>query len=95
MRRAIQFCHTTAKHWDERVGQHQNLPYHVIEGMNAYAIEHADTERQRAASWTVQWMNIRDRARQVLEKSLGEIEEDVDLSEIIVPDVDSLEVDID
>jgi hypothetical protein len=95
MRRSVEFCRSMAKLWDQRQGLRSGLPTHIQEGINAYAIEHAEIERSRATNWSTKWMTLRERAQAVLVKSLGEVEEDVDLSRIMVPELDILDIDVD
>jgi hypothetical protein len=87
-----------ANHWKARKAQSHRAeitPSHVLEGIRAYAIEQSETEELRANTWGSSWRGIRAKAKEVLEKALKEdIEEDIDLSEVIVPDIDSLDIDI-
>jgi hypothetical protein len=97
MRRSVEFCRTMAKIWDARKDSRKDLPAdsHIYEGIRAYAIEQADTERKRAATWMADWLKLQERAREVLDKSLKEIEEDIALTTIIVPEMDPLDLDVD
>jgi hypothetical protein len=97
MRRAIHFSRTMAARWHSKKAQSHCLglvPDHVLEGTRAYAIEQAETEELRANTWAAAWVDIRTKAKEVLKKALNEEEEDVDLSEIVIPDIDSLDVDL-
>jgi hypothetical protein len=40
-------------------------PY-VLDGIRAYALQHADTERERADIWEGKWEPFRQRAKEVL-----------------------------
>ncbi|KAH9957066.1 hypothetical protein BGW80DRAFT_1139194, partial [Lactifluus volemus] len=55
MRRTLSFCEWKASWWDERHQARALVPFHVAEGVAAYAAEQAEAERQRALQWAVQW----------------------------------------
>jgi hypothetical protein len=98
MRRAVDFSRTMSCYWKARKVQSHRVettPSYILEGIRAYAIEQSETEELRANTWGSAWRGIRAKAKEVLEKALKEdIEEDFDLSEVIVPDIDSLDIDI-
>ena len=48
----------------------------------------------RASTWTADWLSLQERGRAVLEKSLKEIEEDIALTTIVVPEMDPLDLDV-
>jgi hypothetical protein len=76
MRRTLSFCEWKASWWDER-RQARALtvvPFHVAEGVAAYAAEQAEAERQRALQWALRWTEIRQRAATVLHKHLNDSE---------------------
>jgi hypothetical protein len=98
MRRSVQFSRTLTSHWKRRKVQSHyagTVPDHILEGIRAYAIEQAETEELRANTWAAAWVDVRAKAKEVLKKALNEdSEEDVDSSEIVIPDIDSLDVDL-
>ena len=67
MRRAIEFCVWMASWWDSQKEKRVSLRPHVSEGVRAYALEQADSERRRSMEWSICWDNIRKRGRDVLE----------------------------
>jgi hypothetical protein len=80
MRRTLSFCEWKASWWDERHQARALVPFHVAEGVAAYAAEQAEAERQRALQWAVQWTEIRQRAATVLHKHLNDSEPEDSIS---------------
>jgi hypothetical protein len=98
MRRSVEFCRTMARIWDSRKdlrSKDLRIESHILEGIRAYAVEQAETERKRASIWTADWLSLQERGREVLDKSLKEIEEDIALTTIVVPEMDPLDLDVD
>jgi hypothetical protein len=94
MRRSVQFCRTMATKWKMRKGLQRPVPMHVMEGMRAYATEQADSEELRANVWAAAWTDVRARAKLVLQKVLVEdAEEDLNLPDLVIPEIDVLEID--
>jgi hypothetical protein len=89
MRRAIEFCWHMSREWKKRCEDCTHHDAHVLEGLRAYAWEQHAVEITRATQWFTTWGSIRHRAKDVLRKRLGDVEEELsDISEIIVPDDD-------
>jgi hypothetical protein len=95
MRRAVEFCDWKQRWWRQRVGSRdtdalvvnvdgmntQGSPEpHVLDGIRAYALQHADAERTRADDWERKWKPVRQRAQEVL-KFLGSDESALALEE--------------
>ena len=83
MRRAIQFCAWKVNWWEKQAHCRTlsgPIPSYLAEGITAYAIEHAATERHRLTSWLSIWSSIRQRARLVLERHLKDQEDTMDVT---------------
>jgi hypothetical protein len=90
MRRAIEFCWHMSREWTKRKEARSHRDPHVLEGLQAYASEQHAVETARATLWFTAWGSIRHRAKDVLVKKLGDVEEDLgDVSEIIIPEDDT------
>ena len=52
MRRSVEFSRTMARIWDNRKNLRKDLliDSHILEGIRAYTVEQAETERKRADS---------------------------------------------
>jgi hypothetical protein len=94
MRRAVEYCWYLAREWDKRKQARSHPDPHVAEGLRAYVAEQAAIERERGQRWFTSWGSIRHRAKEVLEKKLGEVEEDLDVPDIIIPDDENLDNDM-
>ena len=66
MRRALGWCYWRAQWWLQQVNKRSDVAAHIAEGIQAYAEEQSDAERQRSIRWATQWGDIRDRARAVV-----------------------------
>jgi hypothetical protein len=94
MRRSVQFCRSMAGKWRMRKDPQCPVPAHVMEGMTAYATENIDTEELRANVWAAAWADVRARGKLVIQKVLVEdAEEDINLPDIVIPEIDVLEID--
>jgi hypothetical protein len=86
MRRAVQFCWHMATTWEKRQKAQLHTDIHVMEGIRAYAAEQVFVEKERARKWFTAWGPIRYRAKEVLKKKLGNVEEDMgDIQDILIP----------
>jgi hypothetical protein len=73
--------------WKKRKDARTHCDAHVLEGLQAYASEQHSIETERATQWFTAWGSIRHRAKDVLQKKLGSVEEDLaDVSEILIPE---------
>jgi hypothetical protein len=88
MRRSVEYCWYAAKLWDARKNARDVSDTYVLEGLRAYATEQCVIERDRGTRWFTTWGSIRHRAKEVLEKKLGEEEQDLDVPEIVIPEDD-------
>jgi hypothetical protein len=69
---------------------------YILEGIQVYAAHQIFVETERVRQWATTWDPIRQRAREVLAKKLGEVEEEMDgLPDIIIPDEDFVNLNID
>jgi hypothetical protein len=75
MRRALDFCSWKVKWWEEQAHRRTSVSPHLREGLVAYSIENATTERRRLLSWSNAWAPVRQRAAQVLENHLKDRED--------------------
>ena len=72
MRRAIKFCEWRALWWDEQRHGRPNLkPFHLAEGVSAYAAEQAQAECECTICWTARWVEIRKTAGTALAQYLS------------------------
>jgi hypothetical protein len=81
MRRAIEFCDWKQHWWQQQVegrgadarvvgtdgsNAQGSLEPHILDGIRAYALQHADVERKRADVWDGKWELVRQRAKEIL-----------------------------
>lgn len=86
MRRVLAYCVHRAKWWEEQPPCRQLPESTLLEGLRAYAAEHAHSERRLAAKWSAQWAAVRERAKLAFDneggvdtEGLGTIEVELDL----------------
>lgn len=101
MRRSITYCRWKAAWWiQQQVARALKLPEGdpICEGMEAYAKQQAAHELMLASSWAERWLPVRQRARPLLVKLLGEsLPEGLDVGEVttdtVVLDLEDVEID--
>lgn len=78
MRRTIAYCRWQSAWWKSQVGERQNISPELVDGMAAYAFEHADLEERFALDLERRWDVIRRRAREFIESGFS-----VDIAEVV------------
>ena len=88
MRCSIAFCEWKASWWAKWHLVQASVPFHIADGIAAYATEQAQAEHQRAVQWAARWADSRQQAGIVLRRYLTDSEDAV-----VVP-MDMLHIDI-
>ncbi|KAG7085674.1 hypothetical protein E1B28_003219 [Marasmius oreades] len=63
MRRSVAYCQWQQKWWLGQVNRREGVSPWLQEGLEAYAVEHAEIEQERAAKWSASWSAIRERGK--------------------------------
>jgi hypothetical protein len=80
------------REWQKRQNARTDVDPITLEGIQAYAAHQISVETDRATKWFASWGSIRHRAKEVLQKKLGRVEEDMgDVQDIVIPDDDDLD----
>ena len=94
MRRVLVFCQWKESWWMEQAPLRQGLSRALEEGLQAYAGEQADMEKQIRISWTAKWARARELAEPILLVAFGVapvqglVEGSSDLIELDIEDED-------
>jgi hypothetical protein len=92
MRRAVAFCWHMVREWQKRQNVRPDVDPVISEGIRAYAAHQMSVETNRATKWFASWGSIRYRAKEVLHKKLGAVEEDMgEVQDIVIPDDDDID----
>jgi hypothetical protein len=71
MRRVLAYCGWKAEWWRSQLGFRNDASKPIIEGLNAYAEEHAALALRQASSFNAKWYAVRIEARAVIVKAFG------------------------
>jgi len=63
----LAFSAWLAKQWRQRASQRLDMSNHLAEGLQAYAIEHAEHKKAQNLVWAAKWAPVHEHARGILE----------------------------
>lgn len=88
MRRVLEFGVWKEEWWKALVGARVDEDDALMEGMRAYALEHAQTEREFRETLEVKWAGIRLRTKAVLEDLERPVFSETPSDDCVVVDID-------
>lgn len=87
MRRVLQFCDTKEQWWRDRIGMRVEGDEALMEGLRAYALEHASDEHNFKEMLEGKWAGIRRRAEIVLKDLASPVFSETPTTEPVIVDV--------
>lgn len=77
MRRTIEYCRWQSSWWRSQATERTDVPAELKDGIQAYAMEHADLEERFALDLERRWDVVRRRARSFMDSGF-DLDDDVD-----------------
>lgn len=88
MQNSIRFCRWAHSRWEENLSKRIHIGPQLLEGLQAYAHERMQAEKQFEELWTSKWDTVYDRASELVAGGFGttELVQDPAVVEVEVED---------